>query len=146
MDETLKGIRKGAVGDRAEFCVGRVENALGFAAGRYFVNETFGGESREKGTKVITGELLLFLYVLTVNPFLSDIIGSFKASLPHIKWMDEESARAAAEKVIYLFSCETFFSRTHVHYQGRRDSCQSSIPLIAGLDGSEFHCPVLPFC
>jgi endothelin-converting enzyme len=55
LDETLKGIKKGAVGDRAEFCVGKVEDALGFAAGRYFVNETFGGESKEKGTKVITG-------------------------------------------------------------------------------------------
>jgi hypothetical protein len=55
LDETLGGIKKGAVGDRAEYCVAKVENALGFAAGRYFVNETFGGESREKGTRVITG-------------------------------------------------------------------------------------------
>lgn len=54
--ETLTGIKKGAVGDRAEYCVGKVEDYLGFAAGRYFVNETFGGESRDKGTKVITGE------------------------------------------------------------------------------------------
>jgi endothelin-converting enzyme len=57
LDETLKGIKKGAVGDRAEFCVGQVERALGFAAGRYFVNTTFGGESRKKGTKVINGKL-----------------------------------------------------------------------------------------
>jgi endothelin-converting enzyme len=56
LDETLKGIKKGAVGDRAAFCVGQVEHALGFAAGRYFVNMTFGGESRKKATKVINGE------------------------------------------------------------------------------------------
>lgn len=54
--ETLQGIKKGAVSDRSEICVGKVEAALGFAAGRYFVNETFGGESRKKGTAVITSE------------------------------------------------------------------------------------------
>ncbi|KAJ7168203.1 hypothetical protein C8R43DRAFT_1121386 [Mycena crocata] len=79
--ETLTGIKKGAVGDRAEYCVGKVESSLGFAAGRYFVNETFGGDSREKGTKVIT-----------------DIVDAFKASLPQVKWLDQESADAAAEK------------------------------------------------
>ncbi|KAI0647206.1 Metalloprotease [Trametes meyenii] len=81
LEEVLNGIKKGAVGDRAEYCVGRVESAMGFAAGRYFVNETFGGASREKATKVIT-----------------DIIGSFKESLTHLDWMDEESATAAAGK------------------------------------------------
>ncbi|KAF8969921.1 hypothetical protein BDZ97DRAFT_1793392 [Flammula alnicola] len=79
--EALSGIKKGAVGDRGEYCIGQVEDALGFAAGRYFVNETFGGDSREKGTKVIT-----------------DIVQSFKASLSHIDWMDKESAEAAAQK------------------------------------------------
>jgi endothelin-converting enzyme len=56
LQETLKGIKKGAVGDRSETCVAQTESALGFAVGRYFVNETFGGDSKEKGTKVITGE------------------------------------------------------------------------------------------
>ncbi|KAI0636818.1 Metalloprotease [Trametes polyzona] len=81
LQEVLRGIKKGAVGDRAEYCVSRVETAMGFAAGRYFVNETFGGASREKATKVIT-----------------DIIEAFKESLTHLEWMDEESATAAAEK------------------------------------------------
>ena len=53
--ELLTGIKKGAVGDRAEYCVGIVEDNLGFAVGRYFVNETFRDQAREKGTKVITG-------------------------------------------------------------------------------------------
>ncbi|KZT28481.1 metalloprotease [Neolentinus lepideus HHB14362 ss-1] len=81
LDEELKGIKKGAVGDRSEYCASQVENALGYASGRYFVNETFGGESREKGTQVI-----------------QDIIEAFKKSLSEIEWMDEESAKAAAEK------------------------------------------------
>ncbi|KAJ7582636.1 Metalloprotease [Mycena floridula] len=80
--ETLTGIKKGAIGDRAEYCVGKVGDVLGFAAGRYFVNATsFGGSSRDKGIKIIT-----------------DIIDSFKQSLSNIEWMDKESAKAAAEK------------------------------------------------
>lgn len=58
LEERLRGIKPGAVGDRAEYCVSRVETAMGFGAGRYFVEEVFGGASREKGTKVITGILL----------------------------------------------------------------------------------------
>lgn len=89
--EALTGIKKGAVGDRGEYCIGKVEETLGFAAGRFFVNQTFGGESRVKGTKVIT-----------------NIIRAFKASLSHIDWMDEESAKAAAEKVDKISSSETY--------------------------------------
>lgn len=61
--ETLSGIKKGAIGDRAEYCVGQVESTLGFASGRYFANQTFGGESREKGTRVITGEIPLVIFL-----------------------------------------------------------------------------------
>ncbi|KAJ7445711.1 Metalloprotease [Mycena galericulata] len=104
--ETLTGIKKGAVGDRAEYCVGKVEESLGFAAGRYFVNETFGGDSREKGTKVIT-----------------DIVEAFKASLPDVKWLDKTSADAAAEKaeairvkVGYPTSPNTLDARSILNY------------------------------
>lgn len=60
--ELLSGIKKGAVGERSEYCVNQVEETLGFAAGRYFVNETFGGESKEKGTTVITGVLTILFF------------------------------------------------------------------------------------
>jgi len=79
--ELLTGVKKGAVGDRAEYCVGIVEDNLGFAVGRYFVNETFRDQAREKGSKVIT-----------------DIVKAFKYSLKTIDWMDAKSAEAAAEK------------------------------------------------
>ncbi|KZT68178.1 zincin [Daedalea quercina L-15889] len=81
LEERLKGLKKGAVGDRAEFCTTEVESALGFATGRYFVNETFAGDSKKKGTQII-----------------KDIIETFKSSLRHLEWMDKESATAAAEK------------------------------------------------
>lgn len=85
LEEELRGIKKGAVGDRAEFCISKVETTLGFAAGRYFVKETFAGDSKKIGTKVIT-----------------DVIKTFKASLPNIDWMDQKSASAAAAKVRLL--------------------------------------------
>ncbi|KAN0123833.1 metallo peptidase [Russula decolorans] len=81
LQEVLQGIKPGAVSDRAEYCVDSVDQALGFATGRYFVNETFAGDSKEKGTKVIT-----------------DIVNAFKKSLSSISWMDKESATAAAGK------------------------------------------------
>lgn len=59
LTETLTGVKKGAVGDRAEYCLGRVETSLGFASGRFFVQETFGGTSKNKATKVITSGYLL---------------------------------------------------------------------------------------
>ena len=82
--EALQGIKKDAVGDRGEYCVEQVEEAMGFAAGRYFANETFGGDSRQKGEQVIF-----------------DIIKAFKHSLEDIEWMDEESAKAAKKKVMF---------------------------------------------
>lgn len=67
--EALTGIKKGAVGDRGEYCIGRTEDALGFAAGRYFVNQTFGGDSREKGTKVIIGWTFIKLLRIVADCF-----------------------------------------------------------------------------
>lgn len=55
LEETLQGIKKGQVPDRSDWCIQRVEESLGFAVGRFFVQETFGGDSKQKGTKVITG-------------------------------------------------------------------------------------------
>lgn len=59
--ESLQGIKKGQVPDRSDWCVSLVENSMGFAAGRFFVEETFGGDSKEQGTRVITGWYSLFL-------------------------------------------------------------------------------------
>ena len=55
LQEVLQGIKPGSIGDRAEYCVNSVDQALGYATGRYFVNEAFPGDSKKKGTKVITG-------------------------------------------------------------------------------------------
>lgn len=81
LQETLYGLKPGVVGERSQFCMTKVDAALGFGTGRYFVNQTFPGESREKATQVI-----------------DNIIDAFERSLHRIEWMDEESARKAAEK------------------------------------------------
>jgi endothelin-converting enzyme len=103
--ETLTGIKKGAVGDRAEYCLGRVEASLGFASGRFFVHETFSGNSKNKATKVITGgsSSVIFTKNCYLYQALSDVIAAFKESLHHIDWMDETSAEAAAGKVTFKF-------------------------------------------
>ncbi|EFI28400.1 endothelin-converting enzyme 1 [Coprinopsis cinerea okayama7 len=106
--ETLTGIQKGVVGDRAEYCVGRVEETLGFASGRYFVQKTFSGDSKSKATKVI-----------------KDIVQAFKHSLEDLDWMDDKSAKAAAEKadairinVGYPVSPDTMNPRSLARYYG----------------------------
>ncbi|OAX38899.1 zincin [Rhizopogon vinicolor AM-OR11-026] len=81
LQETLYGFKPGVVGERSQFCMTKVDAALGFATGRYFVNQTFPGESRKKATDVI-----------------DNIIDAFESSLRRIEWMDEESARKAGEK------------------------------------------------
>jgi endothelin-converting enzyme len=98
LQEILQGIKPGAIGDRAEYCVNSVDKALGFATGRYFVNETFTGNSKEKGTKVIAGACSTATLGI-LHSSCADIVKAFKESLSSISWMDKESAVAAAQKV-----------------------------------------------
>lgn len=56
LQESLNGLRPGAVGERSEFCMRKVEAAMGFATGRYFVNATFPSDSKEWATRVISGK------------------------------------------------------------------------------------------
>lgn len=48
--EVLNGLKKGTVPDRAEWCLSKVEEALGFASGRFYVKELFNGRSPPIGT------------------------------------------------------------------------------------------------
>ena len=111
--EALQGIKKGAIGDRGEYCVQRVEEAMGFAAGRYFANETFGGDSRQRGEQVIF-----------------DIIKAFKHSLEDIEWMDDKSAEAAKKKVtISLPEPQCYFSSLPCGISGGQHSGEGWVPV-----------------
>ncbi|KAG8900288.1 hypothetical protein FRB99_006143, partial [Tulasnella sp. 403] len=99
LDELLKGLKKGAVDDRDEWCLQRVESALGFAAGRFFVQETFGGKGLAKYDMTEAHAYdLVGNSQLKAAKVIDDIITSFKASLPRLGWMDKKSAQAASEK------------------------------------------------
>ena len=41
--EMLSGLKKGAVTERSEWCVDKVEQQLGYSVGRFFVQKAFGG-------------------------------------------------------------------------------------------------------
>ena len=124
--EALQGIKKGAVGDRGEYCVERVEEAMGLAAGRYFVNETFGGDSREKGEKVIF-----------------DIIKAFERSLDGIEWMDKKSAKAAKKKVTPQYQTTVFVLMLTLCALGGQHSGQGRVPAEPEHHKRLFHCEVL---
>ncbi|KAF8522224.1 Metalloprotease [Hysterangium stoloniferum] len=111
LTEALTGIKKGAIGDRASYCTKVVAEALGFAAGRFFVQETFGGDSQSKARHVI-----------------ENIIEAFKRSLKNVHWMDGISAEAAAEKasnirvkVGYPLSPNTTDARSIANYYAKVD-------------------------
>jgi len=59
LHEVLQGIKLDAVGDRSKVCIDIVDETLGFATGKYFVQETFGGDSREKSVNIIRGRLAI---------------------------------------------------------------------------------------
>lgn len=65
LQEVLNGLRPGAIGERTEFCMRKVEDAMGFATGRYFVNATFPHDSKEKATQVISGQCWVLLVDLS---------------------------------------------------------------------------------
>jgi endothelin-converting enzyme len=58
LDAFLRGTKFTVVEDRAQYCVGDVESALGFAIGRYFSNITFGEDAQRESTKIIAGASL----------------------------------------------------------------------------------------
>jgi len=129
LQETLTGIKKGAVGDRAEYCVGKVEQTLGFAVGRYFVNETFGGESRAKGTKVITGQPLFTLDFLSMLDLLCQTLSNrsrarFLTSTGWTRYLRMRQLRKYVSPTDYACLVTSLM----IVPIGRRDPCQSWIP------------------
>lgn len=56
LQNSLDGVRIGVFEERSEFCVRKVESAMGFATGRYFVNASFPSDSRTKASGVINSK------------------------------------------------------------------------------------------
>lgn len=81
LQEVLRGIKKGTEEDRQDVCLGYVDELVGFIAGREFVKEAFSPEAKADGENIIRS-----------------IVKAFNDKLPHIAWMDKESAAAAQKK------------------------------------------------
>lgn len=100
MNEILAGLKKGAVPDRAEHCAKQVSNVMGYATGRFFVQQAFGGDSKDRASALIHSKPCLD-QSFRPNTCI-DVIDAFKESLPHLAWMDSKSSKAASEKVDLL--------------------------------------------
>ncbi|WVQ78577.1 hypothetical protein IAT38_000663 [Cryptococcus sp. DSM 104549] len=81
LQEVLRGIKKGTEENRQDVCLGWVDEIVGFIAGKEFVREAFSPEAKAEGEHII-----------------NSIVTAFHDKLPHISWMDAESAAAAQKK------------------------------------------------
>lgn len=80
----LKGIKPDQMQDRQDVCLSSID-LVGFIAGREYVKAAFSKEAKEDATGII-----------------QNIVNEFHDELPHIKWMDEKSAKAAQKKASAL--------------------------------------------
>lgn len=123
LQEVLNGLRPGAIGERSEFCMQKVEGVMGFATGRYFVNATFPSEAKEGATQIVTGKQPVLPRGRVALTIFIDIVKAFEKSLKRIEWMDERSAQKARgkaeairKKVGFPLSPDTRDARSLVSY------------------------------
>lgn len=81
LDRRSKGVDPDVQEDRASTCLASLNEALGFMAGRYFVEKDFPPESKRQGEVII-----------------KSIIQAFKERLPNLDWLDDETRKAAEKK------------------------------------------------
>lgn len=81
MTNYLTGIPEGVRKPRSDTCLTSLSSALGFSAGRFFVQDAFPGDSKAKASEIIHA-----------------ILGAFKDRLPELEWLDDATRKAAAEK------------------------------------------------
>ncbi|SNX84419.1 related to Endothelin-converting enzyme 1 [Melanopsichium pennsylvanicum] len=81
LERYSKGVDVDAKEDRETVCLGDLNAALGFMAGRYFVREAFKGDSKKR-----------------VEEIIYSVISAFKSRLPELNWLDEKTRKKAEEK------------------------------------------------
>ncbi|PWN30821.1 zincin [Jaminaea rosea] len=86
LSRRAKGVAPDAKEDREKVCLGALDEALGFMAGRYFVRAAFPPAARDKAKSII-----------------ESIISAFKARLPELDWLDAETRKAAEVKADNVF-------------------------------------------
>ncbi|PWN52520.1 zincin [Violaceomyces palustris] len=81
LERYTKGVDEDAKEDRETLCLSELNSALGFMAGRYYVQEAFPEESKKR-----------------VEQIIASIIKAFKDRLPDLDWLDDETRAKAEEK------------------------------------------------
>ncbi|KAI9140830.1 hypothetical protein BKA69DRAFT_1109677 [Paraphysoderma sedebokerense] len=83
--EKVLGISPTSLPPRYETCLKYVDKLLGFAAGKFFIDKKFGGESKNVAEGMIQG-----------------VIDAFIARINALEWLDEKTSVAAIEKMTAL--------------------------------------------
>ncbi|XP_063798125.1 endothelin-converting enzyme 1 isoform X2 [Pseudophryne corroboree] len=83
--EVLYGTKKSCT-PRWKFCIADTDNNLGFALGALFVKSSFAESSKTRAVQMIKG-----------------IKNAFEESLQTLKWMDEDTRKAAKEKAEAIY-------------------------------------------
>ncbi|KAM0749064.1 zincin [Meredithblackwellia eburnea MCA 4105] len=81
LDNYLGGIAEGVRGARADTCLASLLENYGFLIGRYYVQQAFGGDSKDIAEGIITAT-----------------IQAFRDRLPELDWLDDATRDAAEEK------------------------------------------------
>lgn len=81
LDRRSKGVDESAPEDRETVCLGKLNEALGFMSGRFFVEAAFSSESKARAEGII-----------------KDIVVAFKERLPDLSWLDRKTRDAAEKK------------------------------------------------
>lgn len=83
----MGGIPEGVKPSRSDICYQSLLNNYGFLIGRYYVQKSFAGDSKDYAEEVI---------VATIE--------AFKNRLPELEWLDKVTRERAEEKVRIFFS------------------------------------------
>ncbi|XP_041378589.1 endothelin-converting enzyme homolog isoform X2 [Gigantopelta aegis] len=76
-------------------CITDTDAVLGFALGAMFVREAFHGDSKAKVNEPPSGTMLK---LLQAEEMIREVKTAFKKNLPNLKWMDEDTRKAAVDK------------------------------------------------
>ncbi|KAE8227071.1 hypothetical protein CF319_g427 [Tilletia indica] len=81
LDKRAKGIADDAKENRVGFCLDEINQALGYSAGRYFVQQTFSARAKARAEEIIEA-----------------LRASFLERLPELAWIDPKTRRRAEVK------------------------------------------------
>ncbi|KAK2547931.1 Endothelin-converting enzyme-like protein [Acropora cervicornis] len=95
LTKVLTGAKKSE--DLWKRCMGEADRAIGMALGALFIEEAFEGSSKE-----------LVKNMVFATDMVDRIRASFKKGFPDLTWMDDQTRKAAEDKMVFLGSLSTY--------------------------------------